>query len=131
MKLAVIGSRTIKDYIFVENKLCEIIEKYNEIDTIISGGAKGVDSLAEKFANEYGLKTIIFKPDWKKFGKGAGFIRNKQIIENSDIVVAFWDGKSNGTKHSIELAKKMNKKLIVFKKVNNLNEESTRILSNI
>ena len=80
---------------------------------IVSGGAKGADTLAEKFALENHLEMIVFKPDWKKFGKRAGFLRNTIIIENATIVFAFWDGKSNGTKDSIDKAEKLNKKVIV------------------
>lgn len=114
MNIAIIGSRNFTDYelmsstilsYFIENELNKI--------TIVSGGAKGADTLAEKFAMENHLEITVFKPDWKKFGKRAGFLRNTIIIENSDIVFAFWDSISNGTKDSIEKAEKLNKKVIL------------------
>lgn len=79
----------------------------------MSGGAKGADSLAERFAKENNIETMIFPADWDKYGKNAGYIRNKDIISNSDIVIAFWDGKSKGTKISIDLAKQSSKILFI------------------
>jgi len=84
------------------------------IDAIVSGGAYGADALAERFAREKGIPTIIFKPDWDKYGKSAGFKRNILIVNEADVVVAFWDGFSKGTKNSIELAEKSKKPVIVM-----------------
>lgn len=76
-------------------------------DTIIvSGGARGVDTAAEYEANVQAMQTMIFPADWERLGKRAGFERNKSIIAYADEVVAFWDGESKGTFHSIELARK-------------------------
>ena len=113
MRLAVIGSRKFNDY----RTLCVIIEemmKYFDIDTIVSGGAKGADSLAEKFANENGITMDVYPADWDKHPRAAGFIRNKEIWDNSDLGVAFWDGKSRGTSHSFDISKKQNKQLFIF-----------------
>ncbi len=104
MKVAVIGSRSFTDYDLVISILDEF-----DISAVVSGGAKGADSLGEKYAIDNFIDTLIFKPDWKRYGRGAGFVRNKEIINNCDIVVAFWDGKSKGTKNSIDLARKQNK----------------------
>ena len=108
MKLAIVGSRTFNDY----EKLVDFIDEnydFNEIDYIVSGGAKGADTLGERFAKEYGFDTIIFPTEWKKYGKRAGFIRNVQIIDECDECVCFWDGQSRGTKHDIDLCKGKNK----------------------
>ena len=115
MKLAIVGSRTFNDY----SLLLEAIENTisNEtIDLIISGGAEGADKLAEKYAKENNIPLQIFKPDWKKYGKAAGPIRNELIIQNADLVIAFWDGESKGIQSSINLARKHNKecKIIYF-----------------
>lgn len=111
MNIAVVGSRTFNDY----KKMKEVLSSYTDKNTtIVSGGARGADRLAEKYAEEKNLPTKIFIPDWDGLGKKAGFIRNEIIVENSDMVIAFWDGQSRGTKHTIELAKKMNKKVVVF-----------------
>lgn len=110
MKIAVIGSRTFDNY----ELLCKSLDTfYPKITQIISGGALGADSLAERFAKEQGISTLIFKPDWEKYGKVAGFIRNKDIVESADIVVAFWNGVSKGTFNSIDHAYKMKKSVII------------------
>ncbi len=111
MKLAIVGSRTFNDY----EKMCEFIhdvlshEEFCAIDTIVSGGARGADTLAEQYAAERGLETVVFPADWKTYGRRAGFIRNVDIIRECDICVAFWDGESHGTKHDIELCEEMEK----------------------
>lgn len=109
MKVAVTGSRDFNDY----ETLKENISNIKNISLIISGGAKGADSLAEQYALENSIDTLIIKPDWKRFNRGAGLIRNKQIVDSSDMVIAFWDAESKGTAHVIEYAKKQNKEIIV------------------
>ena len=68
----------------------------------------------KKFANENNVEMIVFKPDFEKFGRGAALARNTQIIQKSDVVFAFWDGKSKGTHDSIKKAEKLNKRLLIF-----------------
>jgi len=109
MKLAIVGSRTFVDYQFLK----ECLKEYKEITEIVSGGADGADYLAERYATEFNHKIIIFKADWNKNGRSAGFIRNKQIIDYADRIIAFWDGKSKGTANDIELAKKSKKECVV------------------
>jgi hypothetical protein len=109
MRVAVIGSRSFNDYELLKNVLSEI-----KVDILISGGAKGADTLAEKYALKNNIKTEIFYPEWSKYGKKAGFLRNTKIIENADLIVAFWDGTSKGTLDSIEKSKKNNKKIIII-----------------
>jgi predicted Rossmann fold nucleotide-binding protein DprA/Smf involved in DNA uptake len=114
-KLAIVGSRNFDDYAMLNEKLTPY---KNIVELVVSGGAKGADSLGEKWAKENNIPVKIFHPDWKKYGRAAGPIRNKEIINNADVVIAFWDGKSSGTKSSIELAKKAGKKVevVLFKK---------------
>jgi len=113
MKIAIVGSRTFNGYDLLEKTICN--KMVGSINLIVSGGARGADYLAERFAKKHNIPIQIFQAEWDKYGKGAGYIRNKLIIENVDIVFAFWDGKSKGTKHSIELAKEYNKKLFIIK----------------
>lgn len=114
MNIAIVGSRNFKDYEFMKSVIeTYIIENSLEQTIIVSGGAKGADALAEKFASEKGYGTLIFLPEWEKYGRGACSVRNTQIIENADVVIAFWDGASRGTKDSIDKAKKMGKKLMI------------------
>ena len=109
MKVAVIGSRNFSNYELLKKTLNEI----PGIKKIISGGAAGADSLAEKWAKEHSVETVIYKPDWAKYGRGAGVVRNRLIIEDCDRCIAFWDGVSKGTKSSIDLCKKLNKRVMI------------------
>lgn len=110
MKVAVIGSRTFNDYGLVKETLTKL-----DITLLVSGGAKGADSLGERYAIENNITTLIFKPDWERHGRGAGMVRNTDIVKNSDIVVAFWDGSSKGTLDSIRKVEKLNKGLMIIK----------------
>lgn len=116
MNIAIVGSRTFTNYNQMDNIVYEYI-KLNKIEdvTIVSGGASGADTYGEQLASRHKYKTNIIKPDWTQYGKSAGFVRNKSIVESSDVIFAFWDGKSQGTKHTIELCKKMKKKYFVIK----------------
>ena len=114
MKLAVVGSRGFNDYDLCKSKL-DAIHLRKPITCIVSGGAKGADSFGEKWAKENNIETLIFIPDWNKFGKRAGYLRNEDIIKNCDSVIAFWDQISKGTAHSISLAKKYEKSCLIVK----------------
>ncbi len=100
MRVAVIGSRglTVRD-----------LGKYLPESTteIVSGGAKGVDSSAREYALSHGIKFTEFLPEYNKYGRSAPLKRNITIIEYSDVVLAFWDGKSHGTKYVIDNCKKL------------------------
>ena len=72
---------------------------------IVSGTARGVDQLGEEYAKRNDLAVKKFPADWDRFGKSAGYKRNKQMAEYANALVAFWDGRSRGTKHMIDLAK--------------------------
>ena len=95
MKTAIIGSRNITNV-----DLSRFIP--SGTTEIVSGGARGVDTVAKEYANRNGLKLTEFLPDYERFGRGAPLKRNITIIENADIVLAFWDGKSRGTKFVID-----------------------------
>ena len=110
MKLAIIGSRSFSDYTLLKD---HVINNFPDVRIIISGGAKGVDQLGEKLAKELCLSTEIYLPEWDRYGKSAGLIRNELIINNSDALIAFWDGASPGTKKSIEICRRIKKNLIV------------------
>lgn len=108
-RVAVVGSRSFENFKLLDAYLYEYFYPFR----LISGGASGADSLAEEFARRRNLKKKIYKANWDKYGKGAGFIRNKKIVKNCDVVVAFWDGESKGTKNTIDLAKEAGKKVYV------------------
>jgi hypothetical protein len=109
MRVAVIGSRSFNDY----EKLKEVLSKI-DITLLVSGGASGADKLGEQYANEHNIPTKIFLPDWEKYGKRAGFLRNSDIINECELVVAFWDNNSKGTKDSIDKAEKQGKKVLII-----------------
>ena len=107
-RIAVVGSREFKNYKQLERIVLETIR---EGDTITSGGAKtGGDKMAYRFAETHGYDILICFPNWERFGKGAGFIRNKRIVQNSDLVLAFYQkgkfqqgGTANTAKHARDL----------------------------
>ena len=113
MKLAVIGSRTFNNYSLLKTKLLAIHNR-KTIELIVSGGANGADKLSERFAKEFSIPTLIHLPDWNKYGKGAGFIRNKLIVDDCDGVVAFIVNNSKGANHTVNIAKKNKKKTLVY-----------------
>jgi hypothetical protein len=112
MKVAVIGSRNFNDYEEVKQVLSNI-----KITLLVSGGAKGADTLGQKYAEEHNIETKIFLPDWEKYGKKAGFLRNSDIINESELVVAFWDGLSKGTLDSIKKAEKKGKNILIIRNI--------------
>ena len=115
MKIGIVGGRGFNDYESLKKELSKFIEENSiSLNYIVSGGAKGADTLAEKFATEMDVEMIVFKPDFEKFGRGAALARNTQIIQKSDVVFAFWDGKSKGTEHSIMLAKRNIKQVYII-----------------
>lgn len=113
MKLAIVGSRNFTDY----DMMCDFIKSkfdFSKIDAIVSGGAKGADTLAERFAHENNLLLYVKEADWKKYGRAAGPKRNKLIVEEADVVVAFPTETSKGTLNTINIAKKLGKRLEVL-----------------
>lgn len=107
MRVAVIGSRKLK----VNN-----LENYLPADTteIISGGARGIDTSAKEYALSHKIKLTEFLPDYNKYGKAAPLKRNISIIESADLVLAFWDGVSHGTKFVIDSCRQRNIPIIIY-----------------
>ncbi|MGZ8882562.1 MAG: DUF2493 domain-containing protein [Nitrososphaeraceae archaeon] len=114
MKLAIVGYRGFNDYKLLEETCEKLMFKY-EIELIISGGAEGADSLAEKYAKEHEFAMMIYKPEyWKYPGHIAPLKRNIQIVEACDFVLAFLHPKSRGTLHAINVARELGKDLLVI-----------------
>lgn len=111
MKVAIVGSRDFTDYERFKKAIEGVVF---EGDTIISGGARGADSLARRYAVEKGLQYVELPAQWETYGKSAGFRRNQQIVEEAEFVVAFWDYESKGTKSTIDLAIKSEKLIYVI-----------------
>jgi hypothetical protein len=114
MTVAIVGSRDFKDKDFVEESICSLFDIGGFFAGIISGGASGVDTIAKKIAEEYGVPFTEYEADWKTYGKSAGPIRNELIVKDCDLLIAFWDGISPGTKSSIDIAKRLKKTTVIF-----------------
>jgi len=110
MKVIVAGSRTITDYEFLEHA---ITESGFEITQIISGGARGVDSMGERFAREKNIQCRVMTANWDVYGKSAGYIRNEDMAKVADALIALWDGESKGTRNMINIAKRNNLKVFI------------------
>ena len=115
MKVIIAGGRTFNDY----DLLCQNCDKALSLQTeieIVSGTANGADKLGEKYAKEKGYPIKQFPADWDKYGKSAGYKRNEEMAKYADALIAFWDGKSKGTKHMIDLAKRyeLKVKVVIF-----------------
>ena len=106
MKVLVSGSRN----------LSIPIDKYMPPDTteIISGGAFGIDRCAEEYAKKHNIPIKIIRPDYKTHGKFAPLVRNREMVDMADLVIAIWDGKSRGTKFTIDYAIKTNTRLKIY-----------------
>jgi hypothetical protein len=98
-KIIIAGGRLFDDYDFLEESVWHIMGDGKHV--IVSGGAKGADTLGELFAKSHGLKVEHHPADWYKYGRGAGFKRNLEMARSADMLVAFWDGKSKGTRGMI------------------------------
>ena len=102
------GCRDFNNYDFVKEKTLFLLQNKLPDVCIVSGGAKGVDTLAEMFAEEFKLELKVIKADWEKYGRSAGPKRNEEMVKISNGVIAFWDYKSRGTKTTIDFCKKHN-----------------------
>ncbi len=111
INLAIIGSRDFTDKVLFTNKIKEWTDKYGTPDKIISGGAKGADSLGAEYAQENGIELTIYFPDWKKYGKAAGPMRNSLIIEDCTHVLAFPSRNGKGTQDSLRKAELLGKNI--------------------
>ena len=107
MKLMIAGSRSITDF---------DISPYipDGTDVIISGGARGVDSLAEQYADKMRISKYIVRPNYAKYKKGAPLKRNREMVDFADMVIVFWDNHSKGTKSTIDYANKTGKPIRII-----------------
>lgn len=120
MFILVCGTRTFNNYNFLRVALGSyLVNKDLSTIHIITGGARGADSLGTEFANRNGISNAVFPANWGFYGKTAGYKRNKAMAEiaslNNGVVIAFWDGKSVGTKMMIDLAKEYNLPTYIYK----------------
>jgi len=123
MKVIIAGSRTCNHYPTVKQTVTSAFNEWMAKDRvnwksylrpeIVSGGAHGVDFCGEQLAKAANLPLTVFPAEWDKYGKAAGMIRNKQMGNYADALIAIWDGKSRGTKQMIDYMKSLNKPVYV------------------
>ena len=113
MKLLIAGSRNITDF-----DLSPYIPK--ETDLIITGGAAGVDNLAEEYADRHKISKLVLRPQYARYGRGAPLRRNREMVEIADLVLVVWDGSSRGSRHTVAYAEEIGKPLTVI----NIKEET-------
>lgn len=124
-KIIIAGSRDFLNYKLLEKECDEFIEQYQSATEhlpyddigIISGNARGADKLGEQYAKENNYKCYVMPADWNKHGKSAGYIRNADMAKEANALIVFWDGKSKGTNHMIQLAKQnyLTIKIVLYK----------------
>ena len=109
-KVIIAGSRGFSNYKLLREQCNKFLREKRKTSNIIvvSGHARGADTLGEKYAQDEGFTLEIYPAQWKKFGKRAGYRRNEQMAEVADALIAFWDGSSRGTKHMIDIMNEKN-----------------------
>ncbi len=112
MKLIIAGGRDFDDYLGLRVVMFDY--DFDDLE-IVCGLARGADALGKRFADENELPLKLFPADWDQFGKAAGVIRNRAMAGYADVLVAFWDGKSRGTKNMIALALREGLEVHVFR----------------
>lgn len=121
-KVIIAGSRGFSNYKLLREQCNKYLREKKKTSNIIivSGGARGADSLGEKYAQDEGFDLEVYPAQWKKLGKQAGYRRNEQMAEVADALIAFWDGESKGTKHMIDImnAKNLQVKVVEYETTN-------------
>lgn len=117
LKLIVAGGRDFNDYQRLSAEIFAYAEGVGDSVgvSIVSGMARGADALAYQFAKEHNVKVYEFPADWDKYGKRAGYLRNAEMAQFADALMAFWDGESRGTKNMIETMERMGKTVVVVR----------------
>lgn len=108
MKTIIAGSRDFTDAYEMVMGMATVPWTVTEV---VCGKARGADELGDEWASVFNIPVVYFEPDWNKFGRTAGFIRNKEMAEYADALVAFWNGISPGTRNMIDTAKRMGLKV--------------------
>ncbi len=109
--VAIVGSRTLGEWDLVTAFVDHLMQHYPE-SKFISGGAKGVDAMAAYILREkHGVEVEVVKADWETNGNGAGYARNWRLVMKADLVAALWDGESKGTKHTLDAAARMRRRI--------------------
>ena len=117
MKTIIAGSRSISDY----NTIVDAVHKSGfNITEVVSGAARGVDRLGEKWANSHGIPVRQVHAEWERYGKRAGYLRNEKMADYANALIAVWDGQSKGTEHMIRIARAKGLKVYIFRTTPNI-----------
>ncbi len=112
MRTIIAGSRTA-------TRLSQLYQALEDapwgVSVVLSGKARGADALGERWAKRFRIPVEEYPADWNKFGNGAGYIRNAEMADNAEALIALWDGESKGTKHMIDLAERKGLKIFIYK----------------
>lgn len=103
-RVIIAGSRSFSDYGILRSR-CNFLFSQKKPTCILCGEARGADLLGRRYAEEHGIPVVSYPANWKVYGNRAGYIRNEKMAANADALVAFWDGRSSGTAHMIQLAR--------------------------
>ena len=104
-RVIIAGGRLFDDYTYLKDSMDYLLQNVKDEITVVCGKAREADTLGERYAEERGYAVHYLPVDWDRYGKSAGYIRNEEMAKNADALVAFWDGKSRGTKDMIKLAR--------------------------
>lgn len=106
-KIIIAGGRDFNNYALLKEYVDKFLSTYpSDSIEIVSGNARGADKLGERYAKEHNLPVKLFPANWDKYGKRAGYLRNQEMADYANMLIAFWDRKSKGTNHMINIAKK-------------------------
>lgn len=114
-RVIIAGGRDFNDYQLLSATMDNLLRNIAEEIVVVCGQARGADTLGEQYAKERGYKVDYYPAQWEKYGRSAGYLRNEQMAQNADALAAFWDGRSRGTKHMIDLAKRYGLKVRIKK----------------
>lgn len=114
-RVIIAGGRDFANYALLSKTMDEYLSEVTDDIFIVCGQSRGADTLGEQYAKEHGYNVQYFPAEWKRYGKAAGYIRNTEMANNADALVAFWDGHSLGTKHMIATAEQNHLKIHVVR----------------
>lgn len=119
-RVIIAGSRSFSNYELLKEHCLSLLQEKMRTHRVIivSGHAHGADTLGERFAKEQGLTVELHPAKWRALGKAAGMIRNTEMVRASNALIAFWDGKSRGTVHMINFAKRRGLEVSVVEELN-------------
>lgn len=115
MNLLIAGSRYFTDYSLANEFINSCLQDFKEEQvTILSGGCRGADAIGERYANEHGYGLCRYPADWKRYGKAAGPIRNRIMVENADVIICFLGENSRGSRSVIDIAHRLEKRIFIM-----------------